>query len=280
MKTVSSKSPERESRYMTSTKKRYYLASVDENVQMLVKEQIEELTNVLIGLKSEYDALTRETNIKNKEANELSTKIKMMRKIEQKAKKKIENANHMNKAMNGVSGTKKTKLEEVKYEKTTLLSQIEKLKSDLLVIQKDLNQTDIITRKVKKENEKERAKETAIKEQYNGIYSKIQSQMSKNNFEKNEQTLQLQYYNTIIDQKNAFIRSADERKERQLKIAQDAKNDSLDKQEIDKRSQLCMLLLFDKYIKNKMDKELHENENLEDTFQKIRDICVSVINII
>lgn len=276
MKTVSSKSPERESRYMTSTKKRYYLASVDENVQMLVKEQIEELTNVLIGLKSEYDALARETNIKNKEANELSTKIKMMKKIDQKAKKKVNSANHINEAMTGVTETKKTKLEEVKYEKKTLLNQIEKLKEDILIVQKDLNQNEYVTRRVKKDYEKEKTKETAIKEQHNVIYSKIQSQVSKNNFNKNEQTLQLQYYNTIIEQKNAFIRSADERKERQLKIAQDAKNDSLDKQEIDKRNQLCMLSILDKFIKNKMDKELHANEKLEETFQLIRDICVSI----
>ena len=44
-------------RYMTSTKKHYYLASVDENVQQLIKEEIQELTKVLIELKSQYDVL-------------------------------------------------------------------------------------------------------------------------------------------------------------------------------------------------------------------------------
>ena len=52
---------QKESRYMTSDKKHYYLASVDENVQTLIKEQIDELTRVLIEQKSQYDAITRET---------------------------------------------------------------------------------------------------------------------------------------------------------------------------------------------------------------------------
>ena len=37
-----------EPRYMTSTKKHYYLAAVNENVQQLIKEEIDGLTRVLI----------------------------------------------------------------------------------------------------------------------------------------------------------------------------------------------------------------------------------------
>ena len=54
-------------RYMTSTKKHYYLASVDENIQQLIKEEIQELTKVLIELKSQYDVLTRESATKKHE---------------------------------------------------------------------------------------------------------------------------------------------------------------------------------------------------------------------
>ena len=99
------------------------------------------------------------------------------------------------------------------------------------------------------------------------------NETARNRFDENEQNVQLQYDNQIIDQKNMFIKSADERKERQLKIAQEAKNDSQDKQEIELRKQLGYLRLYNNYLRNKMDIELAANEKLEDTYQKIRDIC-------
>ena len=43
---------EPQSKYMSHAKMRYYLASVDENIEVLRKEQINDLTTVLIGLKS------------------------------------------------------------------------------------------------------------------------------------------------------------------------------------------------------------------------------------
>ena len=49
-----------EGKYMDSNKKKYILASVDENTNILQKKQIDDLTNVLIGLKSEYDNLILE----------------------------------------------------------------------------------------------------------------------------------------------------------------------------------------------------------------------------
>ena len=39
---------ETEGKYMNLNKKQYYLASVDENVDMLQKKQINDLTNILI----------------------------------------------------------------------------------------------------------------------------------------------------------------------------------------------------------------------------------------
>ena len=74
MKTETKPQPN-ESRYMTSDKKHYYLASVDENVQTLIKEQIDDLTRVLIDLKSQYDTITRDTTNKKKETEELCKKI-------------------------------------------------------------------------------------------------------------------------------------------------------------------------------------------------------------
>ena len=53
-----------EPRYMTQGKKQYYLASVDENMTQLLRGEIDSLTKVLIELKSQYDDLTRESNVK------------------------------------------------------------------------------------------------------------------------------------------------------------------------------------------------------------------------
>ena len=59
--------------------------------------------------------------------------------------------------------------------------------------------------------------------------------------EKKEYSLQVKYYNTIIEQKMEFIRSAEERKERQLKIAQEAKKTTGDKDQIEKRVKIELL---------------------------------------
>ncbi len=52
------------SRYMEDSRKQYLLASNTESLQTLIEKQQDELTRVLIELKSEYDLLTRETSIK------------------------------------------------------------------------------------------------------------------------------------------------------------------------------------------------------------------------
>jgi len=77
----------------------------------------------------------------------------------------------------------------------------------------------------------------------------------KNSFEKNEHGLIALYYNQIIENKWSFIKAGDERKEKQKKIAQEAKNDTQDKQEVEKRKQYFLLRLFNKYLKRKIEKE-------------------------
>ena len=265
-----------ESRYMTSEKKRYYLASADENIQMLINQQKEELTRVLIELKSQYDKLTKETSIKKREINELDKKIAMLELMDSKTKKKFDEVNSNNENMKNAIEIKKKKKEEELYTKKTLSKQIEKLKNDLLLVQKEIIMLENDTKKLNKKYEKERSKQNEIKERYNAVYSKIKDQNQRNKFEKNEQDLQLQYYQTIIDQKYQFIQSADERKERQIKIAQEAKNDSQDKQEVEKRRELELVMLYNTYLRHKMDEQLKTNEKLERTFQDIRDICVSI----
>ena len=70
-----------------------------------------------------------------------------------------------------------------------------------------------------------------------------------------------------------FIRAAEERKERQIKIAQDAKKTSGDKDENEKREKLEILYLINNYLQKKMENELEKNKDIEDAFSKIRLIC-------
>ena len=266
-----------ESRYMTSEKKRYYLASADENIQMLINQQEEELTRVLIELKSQYDKLTKKTTIKKRETDELDKKIVMLELMDSKTKKKFDEVNSNNENMKNAIEIKKKKKEEEMYTKKTLSKQIENLKTDILLVQKEINMLENDTKKLNKKYERERSKQNEIKEKYNAVYSKIKDQNQQNKFEKNAQDLQLKYYQTIIEQKYQFIQSADERKERQIKIAQEAKNDSQDKQEVEKRRELELVMLYNTFLRHKMDEQLKANEKIEKTFQEIRDICVSDI---
>ena len=65
---------------------------------------------------------------------------------------------------------------------------------------------------------------------------------------------------------------ADDRKNRQKKIEQEAKNDSQDKQEVERRRKLLLLMLYNQYLKKRMESQLNKYEELEYIFQQIRDI--------
>ena len=262
-----------EPRYMTQGKKQYYLASVDENMTQLLRGEIESLTKVLIELKSQYDNLTREDNIKKRETHELAKKINALKDIDKKAQKQIVIAEQEKDDIEGSIQQKKITLREAQFQKKTLSNEINKLNQDILLTQKQILVSENKTKRLNKHYERERFKENQLKETKNKIYSKITEQNTKNDFEKNEQNLQLQYYKTIIQQKNMFLKSADERKERQKKIAEEAKNDSADKQEVEKRKELGLLKLYNKYLKTKMEKVLKENEKIEEVYIAIRDIC-------
>ena len=128
--------------------------------------------------------------------------------------------------------------------KKTLEKQVEKLNKDLFIIQKQIvkceNESELLDKK------KERAKldENLIREKGNQVYSKIENQNKKNDHNQNEHDLQVEYYERIIKQKYMFMQFADERKERQKKIEQEAKNDAQDKQESLKRTMLTPQILF------------------------------------
>ena len=85
--------PNIQPRYMNSTKKHYYLASVNENLQQLIKQEIEGLTTVLIDLKSQYDIISKERIEKKLQTEELTKKIDSLQKIVKHSRSQIEDTN-------------------------------------------------------------------------------------------------------------------------------------------------------------------------------------------
>jgi hypothetical protein len=261
------------SRYMEDSRKQYLLASNKESLQMLIDSQKEELTRVLIELKSEYDLLTRESYIKKQLIDEYNKKINMIQVAndtnERKQESQKESTNHIKEGIE----LKKAKKGEELYQKKTLTKQVEKLNRDLFIIQKEIVKCENEAVLLEKKKERARLDENIIKEKGNQVYSKIEQQNEKNLKNKNENDLQVQYYETVIKQKYMFMQFADERKERQKKIEQEAKNDAQDKQEVEKRRKLQLLMLYNQFLRTRMDEQLKRYEDLEDNYEKIRDIC-------
>ena len=256
-------------------KKRYLLASNTDSIQQLIENQKNELTKILITQKAELDKITREAKIKVEQTAILEKKIKAIEGMDSKTKKKSKENKETIKTQKDVLGLKNDRKEEEEYNQKTLQKQIEKLNQDLLLIQKEILKVDNEGKRIDKKLQRAKFNENQIRQKTNNVHSEIENIKTKNKNEKNEQDLQIQYYETIIKQKYMFIQSADERKERQKKIAQEAKNDSNDKAEVEKRNELHLLLLFNQYLREKMNEQLKQNLQIEKTLNEIRDICGS-----
>mgnify|MGYP004449753253 CR=1 FL=1 len=125
-------------RYMDEARKKYLLASSKESLQMLIESQKEELTHVLIELKSEYDLLTRESIIKKQLIEEYDKKIKMIEKANESNTRKQEEQKATTENIKEGIDIKKEKKEEEIYAKKTLEKQVEKLNKDLFIIQNEI----------------------------------------------------------------------------------------------------------------------------------------------
>ena len=107
------------SRYMEDTRKHYLLASNKESLQTLFDNQEENLTRVLIELKSEYNLLTRESEIKKKLIEEYNKKINMIQSTNSAYEKKQEiQKEESNSIKNGIDIKKIKKNEEIYNRKT------------------------------------------------------------------------------------------------------------------------------------------------------------------
>jgi len=258
---------------LTQPKKIYYLASCDENVEILKKGQEKDLTDILLSLKKEHDNIKMESKKITDETERLEKKIMMIQQMDAKTNKKnIESKVENENIQKAIIATRE-RLKEEEYKKKTLTALLKKIKKDINIneksLQKSYDKQNILNQKL----QKEKLLQNEIKAKGNQINSQIDTQNKKNFHDKGEYELQVQYYNTIIDQKMDFIRAAEERKERQIKIAQDAKKTSGDKDENEKREKLEILYLINNYLQKKMENELEKNKDIEDAFSKIRLIC-------
>ena len=262
-----------QSKYLTHQKKRYLLASNTDSVQQLIENQINELTNILIEKKSEYDKITRESKIKVQQTELLEKKIKAIQEIDIKIKKEqIENEGTIE-TMESVLKIKDSRKQDENYNQKTLLKQIDKLKQDIILINKESYEYETINYQLSKKLEKSKFYSNQILQNRNNIYSKIIEQDMKNKYEKDEQELLINYYETIIKQKYMFIQSADERKEKKRQIQEKAKNESFDKEEVEKRHELQLSMLYNKYLRIKMNELVKEYKKIEKVADQIRDIC-------
>jgi multidrug resistance efflux pump len=129
---------------MEDTRKQYLLASNTESLQTLIEKQKDELTRVLIELKSEYDLLTRETNTKKQLIEEYNKKINMIQHANNVNEKRQEEKKESTNIIKEGIELKKNKKNEELYTKKTLSKQVDKLNKDLFIIQKEI---------IKQENE-------------------------------------------------------------------------------------------------------------------------------
>ena len=259
-------------KYLTEMKKRYLLASSEESLQALMDNQNAELTNVLISLKSEHDQIKLESDNIQRQIDEYDKQIKMIQNAEEASKANQEKQNKDIQFMNEGINAKKKKKSEEEYNKKSLLKQRDKINKDLFILQKEIIKYENESQVLDKKLERAGLDQNLIKEKKNQVHSKIENQKKKNDTNLNENELKIKQYKKVIELRSAFLKFSDERKEIQNQIAQKAKNDALDKQEVEKRKTLKLLMLYNQYLRTLMNEELQQNEELEYIFQEIRDI--------
>jgi len=259
-------------RYMIDTRKHYLLASNKDSLESLLKNQSEQLRKVLMDLKAEYDLIIRESTFKKKIIEEYNKKINMLQKADSTLEKKQEEKKELTANLQEGLEIKKNKKNEEIYSKQTFSKQVDKLSKDLLLIQKSLIKSEMESDLLDKKKERLLLDENLIKLRKNQIQYKIDEQNKLNERNQNENELQIEYYETIIRQKSMFMKLSDDKNERQKQIEQEAKIDSNDKQEVDRRRKLMLLILYNQYLKQRMSNQLKRYEEIEFTFEKIRDI--------
>ena len=169
---------------------------------------------------------------------------------------------------------KRERKEEENFQKITMIHLIEKTREEINKVKMEMSGLETEAKKFQKFFEREKVQENLIMERINVNQSRVNVIKNKISGEEDSNSYDLKYLKNLIDQKWSFINSAEERKEKSIKLAIEAKNDNQDKEEVEKRKVLSLCFLYNKYLRKKMEKELKDNTLLEETFQTIKDITV------
>lgn len=264
-------------RYMENKQKYYNLASSKENMEMLSQKQREELSLVLFDLKNEHDLMALESSNKANEAELLKKKISILELNAKKMSNSFKEKTAIFSTMQALIKEKKLQQSEEKQCNHLFRNKIDKLTKDIFIIHQDINAIENQTKKIENQIELGKFNCHNIKTKVNIIHMKVANKKEINEKRLDEQELQKGYYQQIIQQKNTFIQSADERKIRQNIAAEKAKNNTDDLNEIIIRRKLHLLKIYNHYLAIKMNDQLHDNSEIEDAYIQIRDLCVRYI---
>lgn len=260
------------SKFLKTEKKKYNLGEASSNIHQIKADQIHQLNLVLVNMKTEYDNLMREIISKKQETERFGKQIKMIERMDCKIiKRKNELITNANNYQSQIEIRKNSLIQE-SYTKETLNTILQKLKVDIDKIHKGIKEYEIENEKVIKLYTKENFFETSIKEKVNSIYSKEKKQEINNRFNFNENMLITGYFQSVIDQKMNFLKSSDDRKEKQKRISIQAKLDTQDKSEFESRKALFTARLYSKYLGLRMKNEVQKNERIEKVYQDLRKI--------
>jgi len=129
----------------------------------------------------------------------------MLERVDQKTKNKLFNQTENIENLKNQTKIKGMKLEEESYAKTTLTNLIDRMREEILFIKKNISEKTNQNEKYRKEIEIHRFKETSIKEKVNQLHNTMLKKSQKNSLEFRENEYMAQYFNTVIDQKHAFL---------------------------------------------------------------------------
>ena len=237
-----------------------------------MQQQINELTNILINYKFQYDNIIRQRIKKKEDSIEIEKKIEMLKKVDNKIQRQLNRAKSQNDIIKSNVAYKKEQKDELLYEKKTLKNLISKIRNDIYVINKQTSLLDKKTESLEKNFFKEKINEKDVMLETNKVYNQILEQNKKNAYEKNEQDLTIKFYNTIIEQKSDFLKGNEIREIQQKKIEEKQSKENTDKIEIEGRKVLLLSKLYNKFLKIKMNKLLRKYSGMEKCYEKIRNI--------
>ena len=123
--------------------------------------------------------------------------------MDKKTKKNNELTKEKNDNIKEAIQATRERLKEEEYTKKTLTAVLNKIKKDITINERTLQDSYDKQAILKQKFQREKLLENEIKEKYNQVYNQILKQKKKNDFEKNEYDLQIKYYNTIIEQKSS-----------------------------------------------------------------------------